>query len=326
MSDRFPSSQDHDRCDGGYSHGGGSSAGHHHHHHPPASHDTAFAVGAILNAGFVVAEVGFGLGVNSVALLADAAHNLGDVLGLLLAWGAAWLGRRPPSPRRTYGWGRSSILAALVNATVLLVGVGAITVEAIRRLFQPEPVGEMTVVIVAATGVVVNGVTAWLFMRGREHDLNIRGAFLHMAGDAAVSVGVVVAALLIGLTGWLWLDPVASLLIAAMIVASTWSLLRDAVNLAMDAVPGGIEHDKVHAYLLTLPGVVEVHDLHIWGLSTTDTALTAHLVCAREQAGTALLDRAAAGLQRRFGIGHSTFQLEDDADAELCRLRPHDVV
>lgn len=300
--------------------------GHHGHQHGPLSHGRAFAIGTVLNAGFVAAEVGFGLAANSVVLLADAAHNLGDVLGLLMAWWAAWLTRRPPTRRRTYGWGRSSIMAALANSVVLLVSVGAIAVEAVRRLIEPEPVGELTVIWVAAAGILINGATALMFMRGRAGDLNIRAAFLHMAGDAGVSAGVVVAGIVIGLTGWLWLDPVASLGIGAIIIVTTWGVLRDSTDLAMDAVPGGIEHEAVESYLRGLPGIVEVHDLHIWGLSTTDTALTAHLVYAREEEGRAALGVIEAEIRTRFRIGHSTFQVETVADAEACRLRPENVV
>jgi cobalt-zinc-cadmium efflux system protein len=297
----------------------------HDHSHDGHGHDRAFAIGVTLNAGFVVAEVVFGLASNSMALLADAAHNLGDVLGLLLGWGAAWLVRRPPTRRRTYGWGRSSILAALLNATILLIGVGAIGVEAVRRLLAPQPVMEATVILVALAGIVVNGTTALLFLRGRGSDINIRAQFLHMASDAGVSAVVVVAALLIMLTGWQWLDPLASLGIAVAIVVTTWGLLRESIDLAMDAVPDSVEHEAVQDYLASVPGVLEVHDLHIWGLSTTQTALTAHLVCADPSAETRLHD-VTAELRDRFGIGHATLQIETDADAELCRLRPHDVV
>jgi cobalt-zinc-cadmium efflux system protein len=299
--------------------------GHHGHEHGPVSYGRAFAIGTLLNAGFVAAEAGFGLAVNSVVLLADAAHNLGDVLGLLMAWWAAWLTQRPPTRRRTYGWGRSSILAALANSVVLLVSVGAIAAEAVQRLIEPVPVGELTVIWVAAAGILINGGTALMFMRGRASDLNIRAAFLHMAGDAGVSAGVVVAGILIGLTGWLWLDPVASLAIAAIILATTWGVLRDSTDLAMDAVPGGIEHEAVESYLRGLPGIVEVHDLHIWALSTTDTALTAHLVYAQE-VGHGALGPIEAESRRRFRIGHSTLQVETMADAEACRLRPENVV
>jgi cobalt-zinc-cadmium efflux system protein len=299
--------------------------GHAHHHAHGARHDSAFALGTVLNLGFVAAEIGFGLAANSMALLADAAHNLGDVLGLLLGWGAAWLTRLPPTRRRTYGWGRSSILAVLLNATILLIGVGAIGVEAVRRFIDPQPVVEATVMLVAAVGIVVNGATALLFMRGRGEDLNIRVQFVHMAADACVSAGVVAAGLLIWLTGWLWLDPLASLGIAAVIVFGTWGMLRKSADLAMDAVPDGVAHDAVHDYLASVPGVLEVHDLHIWGLSTTETALTAHLVCIDEPDDRRLHELTTA-LRDRFDIGHATLQIESDAEAEMCRLRPHDVV
>lgn len=302
--------------------------GHHHHHHHhtvEADRGWAFAAGGALNLAFVVLQVGFGLAANSMALLADAAHNLGDVLALLLAWGAAWLGRQPPTPRRTYGWGRSSILAALVNAMVLLISVGAITVEAVRRLVEPEPVATLIVMAVAAIGILVNGASALLFFRARGEDLNIRAQFLHLAGDAAISVGVVLAAGLIRLTGWLWLDPVASLAIGIAIVVGTWDVLRHAMDMAMDAVPASVPHHAVEDWLAGLPGVVEVHDLHIWALSTTETALTAHLVYAGERSDRRLHD-VSAELRHRFGIGHATLQIESGADAAECRLRPSDVV
>jgi cobalt-zinc-cadmium efflux system protein len=285
----------------------------------------AFALGAGINLAFVVVQVGYGLAANSMALLADAAHNFADVLALLLAWGAASLTRRPPSGRRTYGWGRSSILAALANAMVLLIGVGAIGVEAVRRLAAPAPVATLTVMLVAAIGIVVNGGSALLFLRDREHDLNVRAQFLHLAADALIAAGVAVAAAAISVTGWLWLDPLASLAIVATIVASTWGVLRQSVDLAMDAVPAGVAHDDVRDWLAALPGVTEVHDLHIWALSTTETALTAHLVYAGETSDRRLSD-VSAELGRRFGIGHATLQIESDADAALCRLRPNDVV
>ncbi len=301
---------------------------HHHAHghaHQGHGHYRAFAIGTVLNLGFVAVEIVFGLLANSMALLSDAVHNFGDVLGLLLGWGAAWLARRPPTRRRTYGWGRSSILAALLNATILLIGVGAIGVEAVQRLLAPVAVVERTVILVALAGIVVNGATALLFLRGRADDINLRSQFQHMAADAGVSAAVVVAGLLILLTGWVWLDPLASLGIGIVIVVTTWGLLREAIDLAMDAVPGGVAHDAVQDYLSSVPGVLEVHDLHIWGLSTTHTALTAHLVCA-EASAERNLHNVATGLRDRFGIGHATLQIETDADAELCRLRPHDVV
>jgi cobalt-zinc-cadmium efflux system protein len=315
----MPDTHDHH----GHDHGHGHSHGHGH-AHGPARHDAAFAIGVALNTAFVVAEIGFGLAAHSVALVADAVHNLGDVLGLLLAWGAAALARRPPSAMRTYGWGRTSILAALINASLLLVAVGGIAVEALRRLLHPEPVVGGTVVIVALLGIAINGGTALLFMRGREADLNLRASFLHMAGDALVSAGVVVVALLIGLTGWLWLDPLASLAIAIAIALGTWGVLRESVNLATDGVPDGVARDAVDSYLRGHASVREVHDLHIWALSTTETALTAHLVCDATDA--ALLPMLCTELRERFAIGHATIQIETPLQADACRLRPDTVV
>ena len=287
--------------------------------------DRAFAVGAAVNLAFVVGEVGFGVAANSMALIADAAHNFGDVLGLLLAWGAAYLGRRPPTSRRTYGWGRGTILAALANASVLLIGVGAIGIEALHRLSNPQPVQTGLVMIVAAAGILVNGGSALLFLRDREHDLNVRAQFTHLAGDAAISAGVVLAALAIRLTGLVWLDPAASLIVAALITLGTWGLLRESLGLALDAVPETVKQDEVAAFLASVPGVTEVHDLHIWGLSTTETALTVHLVYTGE-AEDRRPHELSAELRHRFGIGHATVQIESDADAALCRLRPNDVV
>ena len=318
----------HDHDHGGHDHGHAHGPGGHH-HQPPAGFDGAFALGAALNAAFVAAEIVFGLLAHSVALLADAAHNLGDVLGLLLAWGAVWLGRRRPTRERTYGYGRSTILASLTNAVVLLVSVGAIAVEAVQRLAAGVPSGQVggrTVMLVAAAGIVVNGVTAWLFARGRKGDLNVRGAFLHMAADAAVSAGVVAAGLVILLTGWAWLDPLVSLGIATLILVSTWGLLRDSVNLALDKVPDGVDARKVRAYLTALPGVIEVHDLHIWGLSTTETALTAHLVRPGRGTDDALLRQACVELRARFGVGHATFQVEEGDPDQPCALAPEHVI
>ncbi len=296
-----------------------------HGHGVPARRGRAFALGAAINLGFVLVQVGFGLAANSMALLADAAHNFADVLALLVAWGAASLTSKPPTRRRTYGWGRSSILAALGNAMVLLIGVGAIGVEAVRRLAEPAPIAALTVMLVAAAGIVVNGGSALLFLRDRAHDLNVRAQFLHLAADALISAGVVVAAGAISVTGWLWLDPVASLAIVVTIVASAWGVLRQSIDLAMDAVPAGVSQEDVQDWLAALPGVTEVHDLHIWALSTTEIALTAHVVCAGGTSDRRLHDLSAE-LGRRFGIGHTTLQIETDADAALCRLRPNDVV
>ena len=311
--------------------------GHHHHdhdaphgsdahHHAPASFGRAFAIGTALNAGFVAAQVFYGLAAHSMALLADAVHNFGDVLGLLIAWGATVLARREPTAARTYGWGRGTILASLANAVVLLLGSGAIAVEAVQRFADPAPVAGGTVVWVAALGILINGGTALMFAGGRAGDLNIRGAFLHMAADAAVSAGVVVTGLLIALTGRRWLDPATSIAIVAVIAIGTWGLLRTSLNLAIDAVPGGIDLPSVEAALRALPGVIEVHDLHVWALSTTGTALTAHLVRAQDGETAPLLRLAAQEVRERFGIGHATFQIETAELAETCALRPAGVV
>ena len=281
-------------------------------------------MGVALNLALVAAQVGVGVWAHSTALMADAVHNLGDALGLLIAWLAAWLAQRAPTARRTYGWGRGSILGALINASVLLVGTGAIVVEAVQRLLNPAPVAGGPVMAVAALAIVINGGVALMFMRGRHDDLNIRAAFLHMAADAGVSAGVLVAAWLITLTGALWLDPVASLVISAVIVVGSWSLLQDATALAMDAVPPGIDPAAVRLRLQALPGIVEVHDLHIWALSTTRTAATAHLVAG--DAGAGLLPMACRMLQDEFGIAHCTFQVETAEVAGQCALRPADVV
>lgn len=306
--------------DHGHGHGRHSHA-HGRHDHTPTTFGPAFAIGISLNAAYVFAQGFFGIVAHSVALLADAVHNLGDVLGLVIAWGALRLAERGPTQTRTYGWGRGTILASLTNAVVLLIGCGAIAIEAARRFAHPHAVAGNVVMWVAAIGIVINGATALMFLRGRKSDLNIKGAFLHMASDAAVSAGVVVAGLLIHLTGWLWLDPLTSLLIVTVIVVTTWSLLRDSVNLAMDVVPGGIAVAEVERTLLALPGVIEVHDLHVWPLSTTQTALTAHLIQAGTNDATTLIDQASSQVRERFGIGHSTFQVELAGSEAACALR-----
>ena len=325
-----PSGHDHHHDDHGEHAHHQDSHGHHHHNHaPPAGFDSAFAIGSALNAGFVVAEVVYGLAAHSIALLADAAHNLGDVLGLLLAWFAAWLGRRKPTHSRTYGYSRSSILASLTNAVVLLVGVGGISVEAIRRLtsgLANDQVGGRTVMIVAAIGILINGATALLFARGRAGALNIKGAFLHMAADAAVSAGVVISGLVIMMTGWSLLDPIVSLGIAALILFSTWGLLRDSVNLALDKVPEAVDAAKVQAFLASMPGVQDVHDLHIWPLSTTETALTVHLVRPGGGIDDAFVQSACEELRTRFSINHATFQIEAGDPSHPCLLAPAHVV
>lgn len=296
----------------------------HDHHHGPANYNTAFAVGITLNILFVAIEVVFGLFAHSLALLADAGHNLSDVLGLVLAWGAIYLSSSPPTARRTYGLRRSSILAALANAIFLLVSVGAIAWEAIQRFSQPSPVSGKIVAWVAAAGIIVNGITALLFMSGRKRDVNIEGAFLHMAADAVISLGVLAAGVVILFTGWRWLDPVVSLAIVVVITWGTWGLLRKSVGLAMDAVPEHIDPIAVKDYLTRLPGVTTVHDLHIWGMSTTEAALTVHLVKPEVQNDDDLIARACDELHHKFAIEHTTIQIE--RSEHQCRLVPDEVV
>jgi cobalt-zinc-cadmium efflux system protein len=299
--------------------------GHEHRHaHAPAHFDRAFAIAAALNVALVAAQVIYGVLANSVALIADAGHNFGDVLGLLLAWGAHGLSQRRPTQRYTYGFRAATILAALLNALILLVATGAIAWEAIRRLSEPGEVAGATVMIVAAVGIVVNAGSAWLLAAGRKGDLNIRGAFLHLIGDAAISLGVVAAGAVIAVTAWNWVDPVASLIISALIVWATWSLLREAARLSLAAVPETIDPAEVQDCLRALPGVSEVHDLHIWAMSTTETALTAHLVRPGAGADDDFLHDAADTLARRFGIRHATLQVETGLSS--CTLAPDHVV
>jgi len=308
----------HDHADHGHhghAHGPGG------HVHAPASFGTAFAVGILLNTIFIVIEGVYGYISNSTALIADAGHNLSDVLGLIVAWIAVILSKRPPSERYTYGLRGSSILAALFNAVFLLIAVGAIGWQAILRLFNPEPVAEMTVMIVAAIGIVINGFTAWLFASGRKSDLNIQGAYLHMAADAAVSAGVVIAALIIMFTGWLWLDAVTSLAIVAVIVWGTWGLLRDSTAMSLGAVPSAIDPAAVRRYLEQRPGVTEVCDLHIWPMSTTEVALTCHLVMPSGHPGDAFLVEATHHLNEDFGIKHTTIQIVT-SPVTACALAP----
>ncbi len=284
------------------------------------SHARAFAIAIGLNAAFVVVEFGFGFAANSTALMADAGHNLSDVLALLLAWGASMLARSAPTARYTYGLRSTSILAALGNAMLLLVACGAIALEAVRRFSDPPVVAETTVMMVAAAGVVVNGISAWLFMRGGRTDLNIRGAFLHMAADAAISVGVVIGAALILFTGWYWLDPAISLGIVAVIVVGTWGLLRESVRLALSAVPAHVDAVAVDHYLRAIPGVLDIHDLHIWGMSTTESALTAHLVMPTGYPEDDFLDDIVRTLRERFLIQHCTLQIERGTSLHRCAL------
>jgi cobalt-zinc-cadmium efflux system protein len=314
-----PYQHDHDHDHAGHAHGPGG------HVHAPASFGTAFAIGIALNTAFVIAEVIFGYASNSMALVADAGHNLSDVLGLVVAWIATILSKRAPTARYTYGLRGSSILAALFNAVFLLVAVGAIGWEAIQRLLRPEPVAGMTVIVVAAVGIVVNGLTAYLFAAGRKGDLNIRGAYLHMAADAGVSAGVVIAGSIIMFTGWIWLDAATSLAISAVIVWSTWSLLRDSMAMSLNAVPPHIDPAAVRAYLEKCAGVVQVHDLHIWPMSTTEVALTCHMVIPAGHPADAFLMQTAHHLKQDFGIQHATLQIETDPALE-CALAPDHVV
>jgi cobalt-zinc-cadmium efflux system protein len=282
----------------------------HGHSHAPRDFGFAFALGTALNLGFVAIEVVFGIVANSTALLADAGHNLSDVIGLLVAWGAALLAKRPATERFTYGLRGTSILAALANALLLMLACGAIAWEAVGRFAHPKPVEGMTVIVVAAIGILVNGFTAWLFMAGRKSDLNIRGAYLHMVADAGVSFGVVVAGVAILLTGWLWLDPLVSLVIVAVILWSTWGLLRDSIRLALAAVPSHIQLSEVKSCLENLPGVTRAHHVHVWAMSTNEVALTAHLVMPKGHPGNAFFAQAAHDLHERFGIDHPTLQIE----------------
>ncbi|MEM9659368.1 MAG: cation diffusion facilitator family transporter [Planctomycetota bacterium] len=282
----------------------------HHHDHAPRDYGRAFAIGVALNLAYVAVEAGYGLATGSLALLSDAGHNLSDVVGLLLAWGGHALAKVPPTSRHTYGWRFATVLAALSNALLLVAAVGAIAFEAISRFSAPVPIAGTPIIVVAAIGVVVNALTALLFWSGRKRDLNLKGAFLHMAADAGVSVGVIVAGLAISATGWAWIDPVTSLAIAAIIFVGTWGLLKESANLAIQGTPEGIEPHEVERCLAALEGVDGVHDLHIWAISTQETALTAHLVKPRVEDDDELLRRAETELHERFGIEHTTIQIE----------------
>lgn len=294
------------------------SAGHNH-DHAGQDFNRAFGVGIALNIGFVAVEAFYGWKIDSLALLADAGHNLSDVIGLVLAWGGALAGRLRPDARHTYGWKRASILAAFLNALLLLVAMGSLAWEAVERLQAPAPVHGLTIMAVAGIGILVNTFTALLFMRGRKDDLNIRGAFLHMAADAVVSAGVVIAGLLVLAFGWSWLDPVMSLVIAAVIVAGTWNLFRESLHLLFDGVPADIRLDEVRAALLALPGITEVQDLHVWAMGTSHYALTAHLLVPQVEVGDAFLQHASAMLHERFEIDHVTLQVMRSGAGMVCR-------
>ena len=298
----------------------------HSHAHAPLDYGWAFAIGIALNLAYVVGEAIAGIISGSLALIADAGHNLSDVLSLSLAWGAAVLSRRQPSGRFTYGLRSSSILAALANAIILLVVTGGIAWEAFRRISDPMPVASGIVIWVAAAGILVNGVTALLFASGSRRDLNLKSAFLHMAADTLVTASVVAAGIAIALTGWLWLDPAVSLVVSAVIIIGTWGLVRSAIGLALNAVPEGVDAAAVRAHLLGIPGVTALHDLHIWGMSTTETALTCHLVMPDGHPGDAMLGTIAEQLHYRFGIHHATIQIELADTDEACALTPEHVV
>ncbi len=317
---------DHKHGNHAHDHKPGHDHGGHAHSHAPASFDRAFLIGITLNTGFVIAEATYGVLANSLALIADAGHNLSDVLGLLLAWAAASLAKRLPTDRYTYGMKRTPILASLANAMLLLIASGAIVWEAVQRFRDPAPVAEMTVIWVALIGIVINGATALGFMAGRKGDLNIRGAFLHMVADAVVSLGVVLSALAVLYTGWQWIDPLVSIVIAVVIVIGTWSLLKDSINLALDAVPSNIDRPAIETYLKALPGVSEIHDLHIWAMSTTEVALTVHLVRPGATLDDGLLAQACRDLSSRFGIAHATLQIESGDPAHPCTLASAEVV
>ncbi len=291
----------------------------HHHHHEPRDFNRAFAIGVALNVAFVVIEVVFGVMADSLALITDAGHNLSDVLGLLLAWGASYLAARQPSVTRTYGYARATILASMFSGMLLVAVVAVIGWEAINRFIYPaEPVGT-TIMVVAAIGVLVNAATAWLFVSGKDHDLNIRGAYLHMAADALVSLGVVISGFIIWRFGLKWFDPLSSVLIAIVIFWSTWGLLRDSLHLAVDGVPRELDPMAVSEWLSQQPGVTGMHDLHIWPVSTTETALTAHLMMPQPPATDSFLNELAQQLHGRFGISHATLQVERGDEPLICR-------
>ncbi len=303
------------------------SAGHNHEHehghdHAPAAFNQAFAIGIALNTAFVLIEAFYGWKINSLALLADAGHNLSDVAGLILAWGGALAGKLRPSETRTYGWKRASILAAFINASLLLIAMGSLGWEAIGRFRSPEPTQGWTIIAVASVGIVINTATALMFMRGRKGDLNIRGAFTHMAADALVSLGVVIGGALYLWQGWAWIDPVMSLLIAVIIVWGTWGLFKQSLHMLFDGVPQGVDLAAVRRLLLGLPGVHEVHDLHVWSMGTSEVALTAHVVLNEQTRDTsALLHEAEHELHEHFEIKHITLQFESAAYAQACTLR-----
>jgi cobalt-zinc-cadmium efflux system protein len=327
-------SQVHVQALGNHDHAHGHADGHGHGHEghghgahlPPETYSRAFAAGIALNLAVVGAEIVYGVVGHSMALLSDAAHNASDVLGLALAWAATAVARRKPSARHTYGLRRMTILAALGNAVFLLVSTGGVGWEAIRRMGSPGQVDARVVMVVAGGAAVINGASALLFSKGRHKDLNLQSAFLHLAGDAAIAAGVVLSGLLVWKTGWMLLDPITSLVVSALVLLSTWSLLKASLNLALDAVPAGIDPEKVRAFLAELPGVTEIHDLHIWAMSTTENALTAHLVMPESGGSSTFLGDVCKALHERFHIEHSTLQVEPPDAPSPCRLAPEETL
>lgn len=292
----------------------------HNHDHSKGNYNRAFAIGITLNVVFVIIEFTYGITAGSLALIADAGHNLSDVISLLLAWGATLIASKLPTEKRTYGFRRVTILASLISSILLLVALGAIAWESIGRFSSPQPVEGMIIILVAGIGVIINTVTALLFVSGQKHDLNIKAAYLHMAADAGVSLGVVIAGVAIMITGWLWLDPVISLVIVIVILIGTWNLLRDSINLSIDAVPEGIDISAIKNYLTKINNVSEIHDLHVWALSTTETALTVHLIVSKKAADNNFLQEVQQHLHDNFGIEHSTIQIENEDNENSCFL------
>lgn len=317
---------DHKHDHAGHGHAGHSHGIGGHHHHVPKNFDRAFAIGAFLNLSFVGAELTYGYLAKSLALIADAVHNFADVVGLLLAWGAAWLARRAPTDERTFGYRRASILAALANACTLFLAIGAIIIEALQRFASPAPLNAPTMIWVAGVGIAINFGTAMLFWKGQKDDLNLRAAFMHMIADAAISAGVVLAGLIIMFKGWIWIDPAISLIVSVIILIGCWDLAKEALHLSLDGVPKHINRRGVLVYLHELPGVSGVHDLHIWAMSTTEVALTVHLMRPGAALDDVFLHKVARDLRERFQIGHVTIQIEAGNAKDDCMLAPNEVV
>jgi cobalt-zinc-cadmium efflux system protein len=317
---------DHKNCDHDHGHTHVHNHGHHHDHHTPKNYNAAFIIGISLNFFFVCVEAVYGYFSHSLALMADAGHNLSDVAGLLLAWGAFWLAQKKPTSKYTFGLRKSSILSALFNSIFLLIAVGIIIWEAFHRLWNPNPVNSQIVIIVASIGIFINGATALLFFKDKNDDLNIRGAYLHMAADALISLGVVIGAVIISYTSWLWLDPLLSIFISIVIIYGTWDLLKNSISLSMDAVPDGIDSLEVKKFLESIEDVCEVHDLHIWAMSTTETALSVHITVQRNHLDNQKLIHINKYLKKHFKINHPTIQVEHFDEKFECHLKPEEVI